>query len=101
MSRKQARQEAIQQAKARREELTQQARQACIKARREALQSMDVGQANNWKTSIENPGKSITALLSAAWPDHEQGVKKIERDIHEAQKALDNSRTEQERAERH
>ncbi|GAB1104069.1 MAG: hypothetical protein Sw2LagTSB_19920 [Shewanella algae] len=98
---KQARQEAIQQAKARREELTQQARQACIKARREALQSMDVGQANNWKTSIkEKPWKKHYSAFERCLADHEQGVKKIERDIHEAQKALDNSRTEQERAEK-
>lgn len=98
---KQARQEAIQQAKARREELTQQARQACIKARREALQSMDVGQANNWKTSIkEKPWKKHYSAFERCLADHEQGVKKIERDIQEAQKALDNSRAEQDRAEK-
>ncbi|WP_372870484.1 hypothetical protein [Shewanella sp.] len=98
---KQARQEAIQQAKARREELTQQARQACIKARREALQSMDVGKANNWKTSIkEKPWKKHYSAFERCLADHEQGVKKIERDIQEAQKALVNSRAEQERAEK-
>ncbi|ESE41861.1 hypothetical protein [Shewanella decolorationis] len=98
---KQARQEAIQQAKSRREELTQQARQACIKARREALQSMDVGQANNWKTSIkEKLWKKHYSAFERCLADHEQGVKKIERDIQEAQKALDNSRAEQERAEK-
>ena len=98
---KQARQEAIQQAKARREELTQQARQTCIKARREALQSMDVGKANNWKTFIkEKPWKMHYSAFERCLADHEQGVKKIERDIQEAKKALDNSRAEQERAEK-
>lgn len=98
---KQARQEAIQQAKARREELTQQARQACIKARREALQSMGVGQANNWKTSIkEKPWKKHYSAFERCLADHEQGVKKIERDIQEAQKALNISKAEKERAEK-
>lgn len=98
---KQARQEAIQQAKARREELTQQARQACIKAKREALQSMDAGQANNWKTSIkEKLWKKHYSDFERCLADHEQGVKRIERDIQEAQKVLDNSRAEQERAEK-
>ncbi|MBS3798186.1 hypothetical protein [Pseudoalteromonas sp. BDTF-M6] len=98
---KQARQGAIQQAKSRCEELTQQARQACIKARREALQSMDVGQANNWKTSIKDKTwKKHYSAFERCLADHGQGVKKIERDIQEAQKALDNSRAEQERAEK-
>lgn len=97
---KQARQEAIQLAKSRCEELTQQARQACIKAKREALQSMDVSQANNWKTSIkEKVWKKHYNDFERCLADHEQGLKKIERDIQEAQKALDNSSVEQGRAE--
>ncbi|WP_339664935.1 hypothetical protein [uncultured Pseudomonas sp.] len=98
---KQARQEAIQQAKSRREELTQQARQACMKAKREALESMDVSQANNWKTSIkEKAWKKHYSVFERCFEDREQGLKKIERDIQEAQKALDNSRSEKERAEK-
>lgn len=98
---KQARHEAVQQTKSRREELTQQARQACIKAKREALKTMDVGQANNWKTSIkEKVWKKHYSAFERSFADREQGLKKIERDIQEAKKALDNSRTEQERAEK-
>ncbi|MFM2482850.1 hypothetical protein [Celerinatantimonas sp. YJH-8] len=98
---KQARQEAIRQAKSRREELIQQARQACIKARREALRSMDVGQANNWKTSTKGKvWKKHYSAFERCLADHEQGLKKIERDIQEAQKALDNSRSDKERAEK-
>ena len=97
---KQARQQAIQQAKSRREELTQQARQGCIKAKREALQSMDVSPANNWKTAIkEKVWKKHYNDFERCLADHEQGLKKIERDIQEAQKALDNSRSEQKQAE--
>ncbi|WP_369854729.1 hypothetical protein [Candidatus Thalassolituus haligoni] len=98
---KQARQEAIQQAKSRREELTQKARHACLKAKREALESMDVSQANNWKTSIkEKVWKKHYSVFERCFEDREQGLKKIERDIQEAQKALDNSRSEKERAEK-
>lgn len=98
---KQARHEAVQQAKSRREELTQQARQACIKAKREALKTMDVGQANNWKTSIkEKVWKKHYSAFERSFADREQGLKKIERDIQEAEKALDKSKAEQERAEK-
>ncbi|SBT18542.1 hypothetical protein MGA5115_02673 [Marinomonas gallaica] len=96
-----ARQEAIQQAKSRREELTQQARQACIKAKRESLQAMDVRQANNWKTFIKDKvWKKHYSAFERCLADCEQGVKKIERDIQEAQKALDSSKVDQERAEK-
>ncbi|WGY46234.1 hypothetical protein [Vibrio sp. ABG19] len=98
---KQARQESIQQAKSRREELTQQARQACIKVKREALQAMDVRQANNWKTFIkEKAWKKYYSAFERCLADCEQGLKKIERDIQEAQKTLDNSKVDQERAEK-
>jgi len=97
---KQARQQAIQQAKSRHMGLTQQARQGCIKAKREALQSMDVSPANNWKTAIkEKVWKKHYNDFERCLADHEQGLKKIERDIQEAQKALDNSRSEQKQAE--
>lgn len=98
---KQARQDAIQQAKSRCEELTQQAHKACIKAKREALQSMDVGQAKNWKKNIkEKIWRKHYNAFDRCLADHEQGLKKIERDIQEAQKALDKSKAEQEQAEK-
>jgi hypothetical protein len=62
---------------------------------------MDVSQANNWKTSIkEKVWKKHYSVFERCFEDREQGLKKIERDIQEAQKALDNSRSEKERAEK-
>ncbi len=100
-SEKQARQEAIQKAKSRREELKQQAHQAYIRAKRQAISDMTPDQANNWKTSIkEKLWKKHYSAFERCFADHEQGLKKIERDIQEAQKALDKSKVEQERAEK-
>lgn len=83
------------------DEPKKQARRACIKAKREALQSMDAIQANNWKASIkEKVWKKHYSTFERCLSDREQGLKKIERDIQEAQKALDNSRSEQEQAEK-
>lgn len=98
---KQARQEAIQQAKSRCEELTKQARQACMQAKREVLKSMDVSQATNWKTSLqENVWKKHYSAFEHSLADHEQGLRKIERDIQDAQKARDNSKADQERIDK-
>ncbi|WP_417505607.1 hypothetical protein [Marinomonas gallaica] len=98
---KQARQEAIQQAKSRCEELKKQARQAYIQAKREVLKSMDVSQATNWKTSLkEKVWKKHYNGFERCLADHEQGLKKIERDIQDAQKARDNSKADQERIDK-
>ena len=98
---KQARQEAIQQARSRCDELEQQALQACIEAKREALQSMDVNQAKNWKGSIKDKiWKKHYSAFERCLADHEQGLNKVERDIQEAQKALDKSKAEQDQAKK-
>ena len=68
-------------------------------SKRQAILDMTLDQANAWKKSVKDKvwNKHYKAF-ERCLADHEQSLKKIERDIQEAQKALDNSRSEQERA---
>ncbi|MCG9720681.1 hypothetical protein [Shewanella sp. Isolate7] len=70
-------------------------------SKRQAILDMTLDQANAWKKSVKDKvwNKHYKAF-EGCFADREQGLKKIERDILEAQKALDNSRAEQERAEK-
>lgn len=99
---KKAAQIAIQRAQSGSEELQQQAHQACTKAKREALQSIDIyHQANSWKASFkEKFWKKHYSAFERCLADYEQGLEKIERDIQEAKKTLNNSGSEQEQAEK-
>lgn len=98
---KQTNQETADKAQSERKKIQQQAEQDCRSAKRQAIVEMTLEQANNWKTSIkEKLWKKNYSAFERCLADHEQGLKKIERDILESQKALDKSKVEQERAEK-
>lgn len=96
---KQTNQEAAEKAQSERKKIQQKAEQDCRIAKRQAIAKMTLQQANNWKKSIsEKLWKRNFNDFERCLADHEQGLKKIERDILESQKAFDKSKAEQERA---
>src|SRR5690606_35291659 len=89
---KQTNQEAAEKAQSERKKIQQKAEQDCRIAKRQAIAKMTLQQANNWKKSIsEKLWKRNFNDFERCLADHEQGLKKIERDILESQKAFDKS----------
>ncbi len=69
--------------------------------KRQAIHEMNADKANSWKLSVKDKvWKKHYSAFDRCLADYEQGVKKIERDIQEAQKALNISKVEKEQAEK-
>ena len=69
-------------------------------AKRQAIRAMTADMANSWKSSFKDKiWNKHYKDFERCLVDHEQGLKKIERDIKEAKTALDKSKAEQERLE--
>lgn len=70
-------------------------------AKRQAIRTMTADRANSWKSSVNDKiWKKHYSAFERCLVNHEQGLKKIERDIQEAKTALDKSKAEQERLEK-
>ena len=66
--------------------------------KRQAIRTMTADRANSWKSSVKDKiWKKHYNAFESCLVNHEQGLKKIERDIQEAKAALDKSKAEQER----